>query len=168
MPSRVNIAGDSSKLRKGRISEGYACYSITKAVNHRRPVLAHPAHAKVISDSWNYLRSKNRIKLFAFCIMLDHFHMTICLMPGEDLSKVFEDSGKFTARELNRLLGRQGQFWQEGFHDHRCRDEAELHDLSQYIEHNPIRAGLVARAEDWPYSSASAANKGMLDREWWP
>jgi putative transposase len=89
-------------------------------------------------------------------------------MPGEDLSKVFEDSGKFTARELNKLLGGQGQFWAEGFHDHRCRDEDELHELSLYIEHNPVRAGLVAAADLLPYSSASPAHRGMLDRDWWP
>jgi putative transposase len=168
MSNRVTIAGDSSKLRKGRFSEDYACYSITKTVNLRRHVLAAPLPAKVITESWNFLRSKNRIKLFAFCIMPDHFHMTICLMPREDLSKVFEDGGKFTARELNKLLGRSGQFWQEGFYDRRCRNEAELHDLSLYIEHNPVRAGLVERAEAWPYSSANASNKGMLDRDWWP
>ena len=100
--------------------------------------------------------------------MPDHFHMIFCLMPDEDLSKIFEDSGKFTARELNKLLGRSGQFWQEGFHDHRCRNERELHDLSVYIEHNPVRAGLVTAAELWPYSSAFPTNQSMLDREWWP
>lgn len=160
--------GRLSALRKGRFSEAYACYSITKVVNLRRPVLVSPEASQILMGSWNYLRSSNRIKLFAFCVMPDHFHMTLCLMPGENLSKVFEDSGKFTARELNKLLGRQGQFWAEGFHDHRCRDENELHDLSLYIEHNPVRAGLAASAEFWPYSSANLANRCMLDREWWP
>lgn len=100
--------------------------------------------------------------------MPDHFHLILCLMSGEKLSKVMEDSNKFTGREINTLLGMFGQFWQNGFHDHHCRDEHELHELSLYIEHNPVRAGLVSAAESWPYSSAYPGNKLMLDREWWP
>jgi hypothetical protein len=37
-----------------------------------------------------------------------------------------------------------------------------------YIEHNPVRAGLVERAELWPYSSANPIHRDVLDREWWP
>jgi REP element-mobilizing transposase RayT len=168
MPTGSPKQGRLSALRKGRFSEAYACYSITKVVNHRCPVLATPETSRILIGSWNYLQIANRIKLFAFCIMADHFHMTLCLMPGEDLSKIFEDSGKYTARELNKMLVRRGQFWADGFHDHRCRDEDDLHDMSLYIEHNPVRAGLVTAADLWPYSSAYAANRGMLDRDWWP
>jgi putative transposase len=101
-------------------------------------------------------------------MMPDHYHLMLCLMPGQDLSKVMEDSGKFTARELNKLLGVQGRFWQNGFHDHRCRNDSELHELCLYIEHNPVRKQLVDAAELWPYSSAFSGNKYLLDREWWP
>lgn len=100
--------------------------------------------------------------------MADHYHMTLCLMPGEDISQVMLDSNKFTARELNKLLGRKGTFWQEGFRDHRCRNENELHDLSLYTEQNPVRAGLVQTADEWPYSSANPHRYHLLDREWWP
>jgi REP element-mobilizing transposase RayT len=141
MSKQPNTHGRSSALRRGRFCEDYACYSITKRVNNWERVLAAPATSRIVLDSWNYLRTNRRNKLFTFCIMPDHFHMILCLMPDEDLSKIFEDSGKFTARELNKLLGRSGQFWQEGFDDHRCRNEKELHDLSAYIEHNPVRAG---------------------------
>jgi REP element-mobilizing transposase RayT len=168
MPSHSFVQGNSSDLRKGRVSQGYACYVISKTVLHRRRVLASDQSAKILLDSWRYLREHDRIKLFAFCIMPDHYHLAFCLMPGENLSKLLEDTNKFTARELNKLLGRQGQFWQEGFHDRNCRSDNELHELCLYIEHNPVRAGLVKLAEDWRYSSAFPANRAMLDREWWP
>jgi len=159
--------GRSSDLRKGRISEDFACYAISKAVNGRRAVLANDQAAEILMSSWQ-VRTCDRIKLFAFCIMPDHYHVTFCLMPGNDLSKVLEDSNKFTAAKLNKLLRRQGQFWQNGFYDHRCRNDKELYDQSLYNEHNPVRCNLVTAAELWPYSSAYAGNKGMLDREWWP
>jgi REP element-mobilizing transposase RayT len=150
MPTRSFQPGRSAELRKGRVSQDFACYSISKAVPRRRPVLASDAAAKILIDSWQYLRSRDRFKLFAFCIMPDHYHLTFCLLPGENLSKLMEDSNKFTAHELNKLLGRSGQFWQEGFHDRNCRNDSELHDLSLYIEHNPVRLGLVESAELWP------------------
>ncbi|HVT27985.1 MAG TPA: transposase [Lacipirellulaceae bacterium] len=162
------IRGRSANLRKGRVSEDFACYVITKNVNRRLPLLADDRVAKIILDAWQYVRSKDRIKILAFCIMLDHFHLAICLMPGESISKLMQDTAKFTSRKLNRLLNRRGTFWQEGFHDHRCRDVDDLHERSLYVEHNPVRKGLVTTAELWPYSSASAENKYMLDREWWP
>ena len=168
MNDRAPIKGNSQSLRQGRISEAFACYFITKVVDQRRSVLANERAAAILLDSWNYLRSHDRIKLFAFCVMPDHYHITLCLMPGENLSQLMLDSNKFTAREINKLFQRGGTFWQEGFQDHRCRSEAELHDLSLYIEHNPVRAGLVQAAGEWPYSSASQNCRHLLDREWWP
>lgn len=168
MNSKTYIRGRSSELRKGRVSEDFACYSITKVVNNRLSMLATDSNARILIDSWQFLRTQHWIKLFAFCIMPDHFHLVICLMRGTSLSKLMEGTGKFTSRELNKLLQRQETFWQEGFHDHRCRDEIELHELCLYIEHNPVRKNLVVSPELWPYSSAYTGNKYLLDREWWP
>jgi REP element-mobilizing transposase RayT len=89
-------------------------------------------------------------------------------MPGQSISRVMEDTSKFTPRELNKLLKSQGCFWQNGFHNHRCRNESEVHELASHIEHNPVRKGLVNSAEQWPYSSAYLDNKYLLDRDWWP
>jgi hypothetical protein len=60
------------------------------------------------------------------------------------------------AREANLILGRTGlRFWQDKSYDHRVRDGKELERIVRYIEWNPVRAGLVGRAELWPWSSAS-------------
>src|ERR1017187_8422271 len=61
----------------------------------------------------------------------------------------------YTAREANRLLGRTGQpFWQESY-DHAVRDERESDRIKGYIENNLLKAGLVANAEDYLWSSAA-------------
>jgi hypothetical protein len=55
----------------------------------------------------------------------------------------------------NRLLGRTGEpFWQKESYDHWVRSEIEWNRIAAYIEANPVKAGLVARAEDFPWSSA--------------
>ncbi len=168
MPKRITHAGSSSKLRAGRISVDWECYAVTKVVLGRKPVLNRPNVAPVLLDSLEYLRQKDRIKLFAFCVMPDHLHTLFCLMPGERISSVVGSFSKFTARSINRLTSSSGPFWQEGFHDRHCRNRRELESFCQYIEHNPVRAGLVAEPQTWAFSSASADRKVMLDREWWP
>jgi putative transposase len=60
-----------------------------------------------------------------------------------------------TAREANRFLGRTGEsFWQRESYDHWVRDSGELERIVAYIEDNPVKAGLVVRAEDYRWSSA--------------
>ncbi len=60
----------------------------------------------------------------------------------------------FTAHRCNELLGRIGPFWQQESFDHCVRDEEELERVFDYIEHNPVKAGLCQRREEWPFSSA--------------
>ena len=168
MPTPPNPAGQSSLLRQGRVSQPWDCYVITKVVERRLPLLTDTANATVIIDSLQHLRASDQVKLFAFCIMPDHFNAAVCLMPGVSLSDMMAALSKFTARRINKTMGQTGAFWQEGFHDRHCRNRDELASFCEYIEHNPVRAGLVQAAPDWQWSSASPLRQGMLDREWWP
>jgi putative transposase len=66
----------------------------------------------------------------------------------------------YTAHECNRLLGRRGEFWQDESYDHWVRDEDELFRIIEYIESNPVKAGLCKSATEFLYSSAH-------DRDLW-
>ena len=69
----------------------------------------------------------------------------------------------FTAHEINGLLKLRGKaFWQDESYDHWPRDEAEFFGINAYIENNPVEAGLCARPDDWPWSSASKRSKWPL------
>ena len=53
------------------------------------------------------------------------------------------------------MLGHTGQpFWQDESYDRLVRDEAEFQRITRYIEMNPVKAGLAAKPEDFPWSSA--------------
>ncbi len=69
----------------------------------------------------------------------------------------------YTAREANRILQRTGQpFWQSESFDHWIRDEQEFKRVQNYIEQNPVRAGVVAHPEQYRWSSAYAGrNAGV-------
>lgn len=155
-------------LRGGRWSEHFVCYSVTKNVHRRKPVLAVPERADIIIGSLDFARKADRIRLLAFCVMPDHYHALFFLLPeGKSLSSLMEQIGRYTARLINQSLGRSGQFWQDGFGDHRCRNVDDMSDRLCYIENNPVRAGLAETAEEWEYSSAHPSRAGMLDRDWY-
>jgi len=60
-----------------------------------------------------------------------------------------------TSRVANRILGRTGaSFWQEESFDHWIRNSEEFSYLVQYVENNPLKAGLVEAKEQWRWSSA--------------
>jgi putative transposase len=91
--------------------------------------------------------------LLAWCIMANHVHVLI--RPRWELAKIMQRLKGSTAFQINKRQGQRGRtFWQDESYDHWARDEEELYRIIEYIEMNPVRAGLSARPEDWPWSSA--------------
>ncbi|MGO8676637.1 MAG: transposase, partial [Limisphaerales bacterium] len=60
----------------------------------------------------------------------------------------------FTAKEANRILGRKGQFWQQGYWDTYMRDAEHESRTRRYIENNPARAKMVSFSKAWLWSSS--------------
>jgi REP element-mobilizing transposase RayT len=98
-----------------------------------------------------------RYRLLAWVVMPNHVHVVIETRAEYPLSDVLQSWKSFTAKKANSLLGRTGSFWQPEYFDRAIRDERHLLAAIAYIHGNPVKAGLVRRAEDWPYSSARFA-----------
>ncbi len=90
----------------------------------------------------------------AHVVMANHIHVLLTpIVPLAQLTQLVKGA---TARQANLILSRTGtRFWQDESFDHWVRDPGEGQKIRAYIERNPVSAGLVARAEDWPWSSAS-------------
>ena len=71
-------------------------------------------------------------------------------MP-ETLAKVMHSFKRFTAREINKLLGREGPLWQSQYYDHAIRKDESLMDILRYCYENPVRKGIVDEAREYPY-----------------
>jgi REP element-mobilizing transposase RayT len=115
--------------------------------------LRDPRIARLVEDAFFYFDGI-RYHLLAWVIMPNHLHVLIGIKPGFPLAGVLHSWKSFTAKRANRILGRTGPFWQAEFFDRYIRDEKHLEEAIHYIHNNPVKAGLVAQPEDWPYSSA--------------
>jgi REP element-mobilizing transposase RayT len=92
-------------------------------------------------------------RLRAWVLMANHVH--VLLLPLVSPSRLLQSLKGSTARAANRVLGRAGEtFWQAESYDHWVRDEREMERIAAYIENNPVQAGLAARPEAYPWSSA--------------
>jgi hypothetical protein len=70
------------------------------------------------------------------------------------MSQLIDAWKGFTAKQANKVLGRRGKFWQDGYWDTFMRDEEHERRSRRYIENNPVKAGLVAVCKEWPWGSA--------------
>jgi putative transposase len=93
-------------------------------------------------------------ELDSYVVMSNHIH--ILLWPKIDVPKFMNSLKACTAKSANAILQRTGsRFWQDESFDHWVRHEAQHLKIRAYIENNPVKAGMVARPEEWMWSSAS-------------
>jgi REP element-mobilizing transposase RayT len=120
--------------------------------------LRQPAIARIVVDSLHKGVDLGHFDLGAFVVMANHVHTL--LLPKISPSRLLQSMKGAAAREANRILGRTGQpFWQAESYDHWVRDDREYARIRAYIENNPVKAGLVERPEQYPWSSASAEER---------
>jgi REP element-mobilizing transposase RayT len=116
--------------------------------------LREPAIAGSVEDALR--KGARELKLFslhAFVIMANHVH--ILLEPAAPLARITKGIKAAAARDANRILRRTGRpFWQGESFDHWVRGPAEFERIRAYIQQNPVKAGLVSKPQDWPWSSA--------------
>ena len=67
-------------------------------------------------------------------------------------SEIMHSLKRYTARQANLILEREGQFWQHENYDHVIRDDGELDRIINYVIENPVKAGLVQHWRDWEWT----------------
>jgi REP element-mobilizing transposase RayT len=121
--------------------------------------LAHERVAGVVASALQYGETPRQLyELHAWAIMPNHVH--VIFEPHTEMPPIMQWLKGRTARTANRILGRTGlPFWQDESWDHWIRSRDEFDYLVDYVERNPVKAGLVAAPEDWPWSSARVKPK---------
>ena len=112
-------------------------------------------------DRTAYLRfletycARHGLAVWAYCLMTNHIHLVAVPATEQSLSLALRDTHTVYSLRFNARTQLSGHVWQGRFYS--CpMDEDHLWTAVRYVELNPVRAGLAARAEDYPWSSAAA------------
>ena len=124
-------------------------------------VLRQPECAEIVQSALLHFHTQ-RYRLIAWCVMPNHVHVLFETFAGYPLGKAIHSWKTFTAREINKALQREGPLWQEDYFDTFMRDDEHQWAEKEYIEGNPVKAKLVPRASDWPWSSASKSRSASM------
>jgi len=162
--------------------EGHIYY-ITTVVCNRLPIFTRPSFIIPLLDSLNFYRYKQEFKLLGYVVMPDHLHLILWPFGESTVSDIMRDYKKFTATRIIRqaevenigewvtAFERAGQetgrsankVWQDSYWDVNIYTERFLRQKLNYMHRNPVRAGLVEKPEDYPYSSY---RNYVFDEEW--
>ncbi len=105
---------------------------------------------------------KARVRVLAYCLMPNHVHLILVPRDEDGLRAALAEAHRRYTREVNFREGWRGYLWQGRFASFPM-DEPHLLACARYVELNPVRAGLTARARDWRWSSARAHLRGSDD-----
>lgn len=115
--------------------------------------LKNPQVAEIIKSKLLSMHGKE-IRLKAWVIMPNHVHLLFTPCAGKSLSRIMQAIKGATAREVNLFLNRTGDFWMRDYFDRYIRDYEHFIKAFDYIENNPVKAGLCTHYSDWKFSSA--------------
>jgi putative transposase len=90
-----------------------------------------------------------------YCLMTTHYHLVI-RTPEADLAQGIQYLNGCYGQEFNHRYGLEGHVFFRRYHSVLIEREAHFLELGRYLPMNPVRAGLCARPEDWPWSSYAA------------
>jgi len=121
--------------------------------------LARPEIATIIESALLHWDAK-RYRILCWVIMPNHVHTLVQTQKDHPLPQVLHGLKSFTANVANQQLGRTGHLWARDYFDRYIRDDGHLAAVTAYIENNPVKAGLVTRAEDWAFGSARRRSNG--------
>ena len=102
------------------------------------------------------------VAVLAWCLMPNHVHLVAIPKTEDGLARALGETHRRYTRRVNSREGWRGHLWQERFSS--CvLDGRHALAAARYVERNPVRAGLVKRAWEWPWSSAAGHVSGRGD-----
>ena len=137
-------------------------HHVTQRGNRRGPIFfedGDQAHYRTLLAQQARRRG---VAVWAYCLMPNHVHLILTPSDEVGLGLAVGEAHRRYTRFVNARAGWTGHLFQARFASVPM-DETHLIAAARYVPRNPVRAGLVARAEHWPWSSARAHLRGADD-----
>ena len=130
-------------------------YFVTTKCWQARTVFQVPETVEILVRTLFHYRDRGDYLLHEFVVMPDHLHFLLTPDSTTSLEKAVQLIKGGSSHQIHKVRNQKMKIWQEGFYDWTIRDANDWQTKAEYIRMNPVRAKLVERSQDWPYSSAT-------------
>ena len=141
--------------RTARLTAPGWVYHVTHRGNRRGPVFFEAADREEYLRRLTAANRESGFELWSYCLMTNHVHLIGLGREKDSVGRALRKAAGAYAQSINGRHQRSGHLWSGRFYS--CPVFGDhLWAAVRYVERNPVRAGLVERAQDYPWSSAAA------------
>jgi putative transposase len=130
-------------------------HHVTQRGNRREQVFFGPSDYRLYKALLAEAAAKSMTEVWAYCLMPNHVHLILTPRDADGLRATLAEADRRYTRVINERHGWTGHLWLGRFGSVPM-DEDHLAGAVRYVSLNPVRAGLVRRADDWEWSSVRA------------
>lgn len=131
---------------------GYPHHVIQRG-NNRQAIFTSSKDYQTLLDLLEENAKKFGVVIHAYVLMSNHFHLLVTPQSAEGLPQMMQAVGRRYVRYFNDAQQRSGTLWEGRYKSTLIQTDRYLLACMAYIDLNPVRAGLVTRAQDYPWSS---------------
>lgn len=128
-------------------------HHIIQRGNNRQAIFASAADYQTLLDLLDASARKFGVAIHAYVLMVNHFHLLATPQSTDALSQMMQAVGRRYVRYFNDSQKRSGTLWEGRYRSTVIQAERYLLPCMAYMDLNPVRAGVVAQARDYPWSS---------------
>jgi REP element-mobilizing transposase RayT len=129
-------------------------YHVTARGNDDGPIFLDDLDRSRFVHLLSDVSRRFRLDIHVWCLMTSHYHLVVT-SPAGVVSRPVQYLNSSHARAFNQRHGRRGHVFLQRFRASTIRDEGHLANTRDYVLDNPVRAGIVARREDWPWAGCA-------------
>jgi putative transposase len=139
--------------RLPRLTLAHQPHHVIQRGNNRQPIFVDATDRERMLSLWAEQAPRHGVALHAYVLMDNHFHLLATPATAEGLPKFMQAVGRSYVRGFNDRHARSGTLWEGRYRSTLIQAERYLLPCMVYMDLNPVRAGLVAQARDFPWSS---------------
>jgi len=140
-------------MTKTRLLIKNSCYHIFTRGNHKQKIFLSKDDFEFYLHQLKLYKRKFSFLLYGYCLMPNHIHLIGKPIKLQNLPKLMQCLQRSYTAYYNKKYEKVGHLWQGRFKTKAIARDQYLIDCITYVEHNPIRANLVANPKDYKFSS---------------
>ena len=137
-------------------------YHVINRGNNRQDVFHKQADFEAFLKALGELKQRKPFELYGYCLLNNHFHLLVRPL-GASISRIMQSLLVSHTQRYHKHYRSGGHVWQGRFKSPVIQSDEHLLTVLRYIEANPLRAGIVRRAEEYRWSSYRAHGLGEAD-----